>query len=234
MTYDGQGYHPNRVDPLPDELMDHLVLHTNNIEKIVTASVEGDRGLLIEALEADPLVKNMDAAKTFMQSDRPVLAPQQTVIGVVGRCGPRFEGRVVAIDPRVAPATRSVQLRARVPNRDGELYPGMAVRVRLIVGEIPGALVVPQEAVVRQGTKHMVYVVDGAGLAQPHEVELGQFFVDGVHVRSGIAPGARIVVAGQQKLRPGSPIREVPYQPTQNPNLDLGRFGPLADCQAES
>ena len=45
--------------------------------------------------------------------------------------------------------------------------------------------------------------------------------------------GARIVVAGQQKLRPGSPIRETPYQPTENPNVDLGRFGPLADCEAE-
>jgi alpha-galactosidase/6-phospho-beta-glucosidase family protein len=70
MTYDGQGYHPNRVEPLPDELMEHLALHTNNIEKIITASVEGDRGLLIEALEADPLVKNMDAAKIPEMVDR--------------------------------------------------------------------------------------------------------------------------------------------------------------------
>ncbi|MBN1979513.1 MAG: hypothetical protein JW918_19120 [Anaerolineae bacterium] len=70
MTYDGQGYHPNRVEPLPDELMEHLVLHTNNIEKIIAASVEGNRGLLIEVLEADPLVKNMDAAKIPEMVDR--------------------------------------------------------------------------------------------------------------------------------------------------------------------
>jgi membrane fusion protein (multidrug efflux system) len=109
----------------------------------------------------------------------------------------------------------------------------MAVRVRLIVGELPGALIVPQEAIVRQGTKHMVYTVDEADLAQPREVGLGQFFVDGVQVRSGIAPGTRVVVAGHQKLRPGSPIRELPYQPTRNPNLELGRFGPLSDCDVE-
>ncbi len=79
MTYDGKGYTPNRVEPLPDELMDHLALHTNNIEKIVTASVEGDRALLIEALEADPLAKNMDAAKIPEMVDRLLEASREFV-----------------------------------------------------------------------------------------------------------------------------------------------------------
>ena len=79
MTYDGQGYHPNRVEPLPGELMEHLALHTGIIEKIVTASVEGDRSLLIEALEADPLVKNMDAAKIPEMVDRLLTASKKFV-----------------------------------------------------------------------------------------------------------------------------------------------------------
>jgi alpha-galactosidase len=79
MTYDGEGYHPNHVEPLPDELMAHLVLHTNNIERIITASVEGDRGLLIEALEVDPLVKNMDAAKIPEMVDRLLEASKEFV-----------------------------------------------------------------------------------------------------------------------------------------------------------
>jgi alpha-galactosidase len=70
VTYDGEGYEPNRVDPLPDGLMAHLVLHTSNIEKIITAVVEGDRRLLIEALEADLLLKNMDAAEIPEMVDR--------------------------------------------------------------------------------------------------------------------------------------------------------------------
>jgi alpha-galactosidase/6-phospho-beta-glucosidase family protein len=41
--------------------MDHLVLVAGNVEKIVAASVEGDRRLLVEALEADPLLGNVDA-----------------------------------------------------------------------------------------------------------------------------------------------------------------------------
>jgi len=181
---------------------------------------------IVEISQIDPL----ELVFSLPQRDLTELAPQQKVIGIVGRCGPRFEGRVMAIDPRIDPATRSVRLRARVANEDRVLHPGMAVRVRLVVGEFADALIVPQEAIVRQGTKHIVYAVDAAGLTQPREVDLGQFFVDGVQVRSGIESGARIVVAGQQKLRPGSAIRELPYEPTRNPNLDLGRFGPLSDC----
>jgi membrane fusion protein (multidrug efflux system) len=158
------------------------------------------------------------------------IAVGQRVLGMVGLCEARFEGRVDAIDPRVDPATRSVRVNALVPNEDGALLAGMAVRVRLLVGTIPGALVVPQEAIVRQGTKHIVYSVDGEGLAQQLEIALGEFFVDGVHVPRGLAAGARVVAAGQQKLSPGISIRAEPYVPTDNPNLELGRFGPMADC----
>jgi RND family efflux transporter MFP subunit len=164
------------------------------------------------------------------QKDLPRLAPGQVVLGVVGRCEARFEGRVMAIDPRVDPATRMVGLQAAVAGEDGALHPGMAVRVRLLVGEQPDAILLPQEAIVRQGTKHLVYTLDGEGHAQPHEVELGEFFVDGVQVRAGVAPGDRVVVAGQQKLQPGTPVETRPWEPTDNPNLRVGRYGP-ADCE---
>ncbi len=164
------------------------------------------------------------------QKDLPSLAPGQTVLGVVGRCEARFEGKVIAVDPRVDPATRMVGLQAMVTGEPGELHPGMAVRVRLLVGEVQGAIQLPQEAIVRQGTKYVVYTVDDQGHAQPHEVALGEFFVDGVHVTSGVAAGDRVVVAGQQKLQPGSAIDAKPYQATHNPNVQTGRYGP-ADCE---
>lgn len=153
------------------------------------------------------------------------IALGQTVHGRVGRCGPRFEGTVDVIDPRVDPATRSLQLQASIPNPDGVLYPGMAVSLQLVVGELDDALVVPQEAIVRQGTKHIVYSLDPEDHAQQHTVELGQFSDAGVRVRSGLEPGARVVAAGQQKLRPGAATRPAPFEPTQNPNLALGRDG---------
>jgi hypothetical protein len=55
-----------------------------------------------------------------------------------------------------------------------------------------------------------------------------------VHVRSGIAPGSRVVAAGHQKLRPGAPTVPEPFEPVENPNLDLGRFGPEGSCDPAS
>jgi membrane fusion protein (multidrug efflux system) len=164
------------------------------------------------------------------QQDLPRVAPGQRVLGVVGRCEARFEGRVMAVDPRVDPSTRMVGLQAVVSGEAGTLHPGMAVRVRLLVDEIAEAILLPQEAIVRQGTKYVVYTVDAEGRAEPREVALGEFFLDGVHVVSGVAAGERVVVSGQQKLQPGSPIDPRPFEPTHNPNVQTGRYGP-ADCE---
>jgi alpha-galactosidase/6-phospho-beta-glucosidase family protein len=79
VTYDGGGYTPDPVEPLPDELMEHLALHANNIEKIATASVEGDRALLLEALQADPLLENMALAEIPEMVDRMLAASKAYV-----------------------------------------------------------------------------------------------------------------------------------------------------------
>jgi membrane fusion protein (multidrug efflux system) len=158
------------------------------------------------------------------------VAPGQKVLGRVGSCGASFEGEVAAVDPRVDVATRSIRIEAIVPNPGGTLLPGMAVSLRVVTGEIAGALVVPQEAIVRQGTKHVVYVLGEGDQAEQHVVALGQFFVDGVHVTDGIAPGARVVATGQQKLRPGAPTAPEPFTAVENPNLELGRFGQEGGC----
>lgn len=157
------------------------------------------------------------------------VAVGQRVEGVVGRCELRFEAAVTAIDPRVDPRTRMVGLRAGVTRTSGALVPGMAVRVRLMVAEIANAIVLPQEAIVRQGTKHIVYTLNAKNEAEQHEVALGEFFVDGVHVASGISAGDTVVVAGQQKLRPGGAAAPTPWTAVVNPNVDVGRYGP-ADC----
>jgi membrane fusion protein (multidrug efflux system) len=164
------------------------------------------------------------------QKDLALLRVGQRVYGVVGRCEARFEGQVTAVDPQVDPETRMVGLQALVHGEPGTLHPGMAVRVRLLVGETQGAILLPQEAIVRQGTKYVVYTADEKNAAQPREVTLGEFFVDGVHVASGVAAGERVVVSGQQKLQPGSPLDPKPFTPTENPNVETGRYGP-ADCE---
>jgi len=152
----------------------------------------------------------------------------QSVRGVAGDCTQRFQGVVAVVDPTVDAATRSVRVQAEVPNQDGSLRPGMSARVAVEVGAIEEAVTVPQEAVVRRGTKTLVYTVKEDGTATANEVALGQYFVDRVEVSQGLRPGDVVVVAGLQKLRGGARVEQQPFQRVDNPNLALG-FASIAD-----
>jgi len=182
---------------------------------------------LVRLTQVDPL----ELVFAVPQRHATRVAVGQPVYGVIGRCEGRFESVVSAIAPRLDVATRMLRLEAKLPNPDGVFAPGMAVRVRLVVDEIPAAIVVPQEAIVLQGTKHLVYVVNGDNTAHQREVALGEYFSDGVHVVRGVADGDVVVVAGHQKLWPGAVTQPEPWRDTQNPLLELGWFGPTTDCE---
>jgi membrane fusion protein (multidrug efflux system) len=146
----------------------------------------------------------------------------QTVAGRVGRCGERFEARVTVLDAALDAATRSLPVLAQVPNPELTLRPGMSAQVQVRVGERADALTVPHEALVREGTRYLVWVIGGDGTANPRPVTVGAFATDSVEITGGLEEGEQVVVAGHQKLRPGAPVAPQPWEPTANPNLDLG------------
>jgi membrane fusion protein (multidrug efflux system) len=86
-------------------------------------------------------------------------AGQAIDAGTTAYPGRRFTGRVTSVDSRVDASTRSVTVRAAVPNRDGALKPGMFLTVALEVTTKNNATVVPEEAVVSEGLRHIVYPV---------------------------------------------------------------------------
>lgn len=155
----------------------------------------------------------------------------QTVRGAASNCEEKFTAQVTAIDPFLDPATRSVQIQATVPNESGRLLPGMATTVRLEVDNIPDALLIPQESIIRQGTKRLVYTVEPDGYVQSKEVILGLSFVSQVQIEDGLHAGDVVVTAGHQKLRPGAKVDPKPYEPILNPNLDLGMNGSAMPCE---
>jgi len=155
----------------------------------------------------------------------------QTVRGAASSCQEKFTAQVSAIDPFLDPATRSVRIQAVVANESGRLLPGMAAEVHLETDHIPDALLIPQEAVIRQGTKRLVYTMQPDGAVQSTEVKLGLFFVNQVQVEEGLKAGAVVVAAGHQKLRPGARVNPQPYEPIANPNLDLGLSDTTVPCE---
>jgi membrane fusion protein (multidrug efflux system) len=123
--------------------------------------------------------------------------------------GKTFSGKVYAIDSKVDPQGRSLLVRAKVPNRDGSLRPGMFAQVRLVIEERPDALMIPEQALLSQGQSQFVYrVVDGIVEEVPVTVGLRRRGL--VEIVDGLSPGDTVVTAGQIKVRPGAPVTVAP------------------------
>lgn len=117
-----------------------------------------------------------------------------------------FEGKVTNIDSRIDPATRSVTVRAEIPNRDGVLRPGMFMTV-LLQGAVAQTLLVPEAAIVPEQGRAYVFVIED-NVAARREVKVGRRRVGEVEIVTGLKEGDRIVVDGTQNLRDGSRISE--------------------------
>ena len=119
--------------------------------------------------------------------------------------GEVFRGEIYAIEPAVDEQTRTVLLRARVPNPDTRLKPGMFARVTLVLETRENAVVVPEQALVPMGADRFVYRV-ADGKAALTRVELGLRRPGEVEIRNGLAAGETIVLDGQLRLRDGTPV----------------------------
>jgi membrane fusion protein (multidrug efflux system) len=158
---------------------------------------EGADLVNLEAIDA--LKVDFRVPEVYM---RQVQAGQTLEITLDAYPNKTFEGRVLAVNPLLDAAGRSVVIRAQVKNQDATLRPGMFTRVRIITKEVAEALVVPEEALVPQGNEKFVFkVVDNQAVRV--KVEVGQRRAGKAEILSGVALGDIIVTAGQQRLRDG-------------------------------
>ncbi|MCP5418998.1 MAG: efflux RND transporter periplasmic adaptor subunit [Gammaproteobacteria bacterium] len=126
-----------------------------------------------------------------------------------------FTGAVYAIDPAIDPETRTVLLRARLPNPEKRLRPGMFARLTLTVAQRPNALLVPEQAIVPMGDKSFVFrVVEGKAALTP--VTVGERQPGQVEISAGLNQGDQVITDGQIKIFDGAPVT-VMEQPAQSP-----------------
>lgn len=118
--------------------------------------------------------------------------------------GRTFRGKVDFVSPYVDPQNRTVELKARIPNPEAELRAGQFADVRVQL-ESRAATVIPEAAVVPRQEGNFVFRVEG-GQARRTEVRTGARRRGVVEVLSGVAAGDTVVVAGQQRLQPGSEV----------------------------
>jgi membrane fusion protein (multidrug efflux system) len=123
-----------------------------------------------------------------------------------------FEGRVYAIDPSVDIESRSLRLRATVPNPDERLRPGQFAEVLIVLDEIPNALLVPAIALI-PGLRQPTVLIVRDGVVERREVTAGIRTADEVRITSGLAPGERVIVTGILQLREGMPVTALDWKP---------------------
>jgi RND family efflux transporter MFP subunit len=115
----------------------------------------------------------------------------------------RWKGHVDFLDNALDRSSGTIRLRAVVDNPDGFISPGMFGQLRLFATEPFDALLVPDQAIVTDQLRQVVYVVDAEGVISQKVVRPGRL-IDGLRViHEGLAPQDRIVISGVQRARPG-------------------------------
>lgn len=128
------------------------------------------------------------------------------------------EGELLVIDNTVQAGAGTVKLRAIIPNADRGLWPEQFVNVRLTLDTLPGARLVPSDAVKTGQMGAYVYVVTPEMTLDLRVVRTGQTYEDRVVILEGLKAGERVVVGGQIMLAPGIKVMDAEAMPKTPPN----------------
>lgn len=206
--------------------------HLNLGYASVTAPISGrigralvTEGALVSAAEATQLALIQQIDPVYVNSTQAVAdvarlrkaasaaPPDRSAVRIVLDDGSELpqRGRLLFTDLSVDPTSAQVTLRIEVANPHALLLPGMYVRARLVQGQIAGATLVPQQAVTRGPQGDSVLVVGEGGMAAPRTVTIAGVSGSDWVVTSGLKAGEQVIVEGFQKMRPGAPVKPVPW-----------------------
>lgn len=116
-------------------------------------------------------------------------------------------GQVDFTDVRVNSNTGTIEARAVIPNPQHLLRPGQFVRVQLSGAVRPGAIAIPQRAVLEGPNTKIVMTVNAKGMVEPRPVQVGEWSGDEWLITGGLNPGDKVIIDGVVKAQPGSPVK---------------------------
>lgn len=132
------------------------------------------------------------------------------------------EGRFRALDNQVDTQTGTVRAKARFDNQDGALFPSQFVNVRMMLRTIPGAVVVPVNALRNSSSGAYVYVLNPQErTVSQRKVQRGQATADRVQIVSGLEAGERVITEGADRLKDGDKVS----LPGERPGAGAGAGG---------
>jgi membrane fusion protein (multidrug efflux system) len=133
-----------------------------------------------------------------------------------------WRGKLQFQDVTVDPTTGSVILRMGFPNPKGILMPGMFVRTIVQEGIHKNAILIPLQAISHDPKGNpLTLIVDKEGKVQQKQLTLDRVIGNEWLVASGLEQGDRVIVEGIAKVKPGIPVRVVPFE---NGEINSGKF----------
>jgi RND family efflux transporter MFP subunit len=183
-----------------------------SIGDIVTANTTQ----LTRVVTLDPIWFNFEGAETFLlkyqreakAGQRPSsrTTPNPLDIQLADENGYPHRGWMVFVDNAVDPHSGTIRAKAEFHNPDHFLTPGMFGRARLLASGAYRAMLIPDESIITDQTRRLVYVVDGSGKVAAREVETGPLVIGLRVVRSGVKATDKVVLDGLARLLPGMEV----------------------------
>jgi RND family efflux transporter MFP subunit len=117
------------------------------------------------------------------------------------------QGVIDVVDNRIDAGTGTMQIRGRFPNSERKLTPGLFIRIQMQLGPARSRLLIPERALAQQQGQRYVYVVSAEQKIERRNVTVGRR--DGALrvIETGLKPSDRVVVQGQQRVRPGIEVK---------------------------
>jgi len=157
---------------------------------------------LLNAAKIDQVIrgkqaKNLPHIVEFIQAD--------------GKTFPE-KGSIILVSREITSQTGTIQLAAAFPNKGASLRPGGFGRIRLDVGTLRNAMLIPQAAVIEVQSLYQVVVVGPDNKASYRPIKVGDRVGTNWIVQEGLKPGETVIVEGFMKVREGTPVTPRPYK----------------------
>ena len=192
------------------------IAKANLNKKIIKAPFNGIVGLknisVGEYLEPGEIATTLDATNPIeLDFEVPESAISTLITGTTITTYTRawgeelFTGKIKSINSRVNKESRSITVRAQINNPDNRLKPGMFMIVKLPIFNREEAIIIPEEAIITDGTQRTVYAIE-ADTAKAKPVKLGERLLGEVEITEGLEKTSIVIVGGIQKVRDGTKV----------------------------
>jgi RND family efflux transporter MFP subunit len=178
--------------------------------------VNANTTALTTVVTLDPIWFNFEGAESFLlkyqreaeagQRRSSRLAPNPLEIQLADESGYRHRGWMVFVDNAIDPQSGTIRAKAEFRNADYFLAPGMFGRARLLASAAYEAMLIPDESIITDQARRLVFVVDGSGKVAANEVETGPLVIGLRVIRHGLKGSDKVVLDGLASLRPGMEV----------------------------